>query len=90
MNNLIKKSEIGLIFFTEPRDLDIVRRYEVMTGSVLEEHLVAERQDGAPKKSVVAYKISDIAKVLEISEEEIKRRLGTLRYNFGELAEVVR
>ena len=85
MENLINKSEIGLIYFTEPRGLDIVRRYEIMTGSVLEKHLVAERQDGAPEKSAVAYKISDIAKVLEISEAEIKRRLETLRNNFGDL-----
>ena len=85
MENLINKSEIGLIFFTEPRGLDIVRRYEIITGSVLEKHLVAERQDGAHEKSAVAYKISDIANVLEISEAEIKRRLETLRNNFGYL-----
>jgi hypothetical protein len=85
MENLIKKSEIGpLVGFDTSYGWYLVKRYEYKHG-ILKSYMVkSDVPEGTSgRRSAVAYKASDVAKILGVTEKHALNKVAEIRSNNG-------
>jgi hypothetical protein len=90
MENLIKKSEIGpLVGFDPSYGWYLVKRYEYKHG-ILKSYMVKSDVPAGTsgRRSAVAYKASDVAKILGITAKNALSKAVELRLNSGSSLEL--
>ena len=90
MENLIKKSEIGpLVGFDPSYGWYLVKKYESKNRPLKSYLVKSDVPEGTSgRRSAVAYKASDVAKILGVSAKHALNEVAELRSNNGLPAEL--